>query len=50
MDDANRMVVAFKMDKTPGDSRRFCIQEVGMANELWVAVNVGSQFHHEYHE
>ena len=39
------LAVASKIDKTPGDSRRFCILEVEMANELRVAVDVGSQFH-----
>ena len=45
MDDASRVAVASKIDKTPGDSWRFCILEVEMANELRVAVDVGSQFH-----
>lgn len=31
VDDASRVAVASKIDKTPGDSWRFCILEVEMA-------------------
>ena len=45
MDDASLLAVASKIDKTPGDPRRFCILEDVMMDELRVAVDVGSRFH-----
>jgi transposase len=45
VDDASHWAVASKIDKTPGDPRRFSFVEEQMADELRVAVDVGSRFH-----